>query len=355
MASGFKISTGADLDAVFAAVGGVPYGSDTGFVVANGAGVQGDIKNRYHASTGGDQRASNTGLKVGSTDLKTLFRDINFAGAPVITVQPTDQQVNETATGSFTLTATGDPTLAYQWRKGGSNLSNGGHYSGVTTHTLTISSSSAADDADYDCVVSNGVSPNATSDTVHYTVILIPVINGGSVETGPYALNEGDTVNLTVTTSAGQNLSYQWKFNGSDIGGATSSSHIFTLSSSNDGTYSVVVSNTAGSDTSSNCVVSIIPPVINGGTVCGGVGGSAPSGGGTYTFVNGGSVASFNVTTSQGGNLSYVWTKNGSDLGINNAQGPVYNPATFTDAGVYAVQVSNGGGSVSASCTLVIV
>jgi hypothetical protein len=197
-------------------------------------------------------------------------------------------------------------------------------------------------------VVSNN-GGSATSSNIAIGIIA-PVISGGSVETGPYNLNEGNAINLTVTTSAGTNLSYQWKLNGSNVG-TNSSSYSTTLSTSTDGTYTVVVSNGGGSDTSSNCVISIIAPVINGGSVTGGTGGSPPSGGGTYSL-NIGDGANFTVTTSAGANLHYQWRKDGAPVGTDTDS---YGfTVAFGDDGIYSVDVSNGGGTVSASATLVV-
>ena len=56
-------------------------------------------------------------------------------------------------------------------------------------------------------------------------------------------------------------LSYQWRFDGTNILGATSSSLTFNfLQYSNAGTYSVVVSNSFGSLFSSNAVLTVVPP-----------------------------------------------------------------------------------------------
>lgn len=355
MASGIHIMVGGvrtDLDSVFAPIeSSTPTSTTTGFKTSGGS----DIRLRYYAATGGDTRASNTGLKYwngGSyVDLKNLFRDFNFSGAPTITTQPSPATVDETESTTLTVVAAGASPLSYQWKKNGSNISNGGHYSGATTASLTISSADENDDANYKCTVSNAHGTIDSSE-VHVTVILIPVINNGAVgggefnvEGGPYSFNEGDGPVLKVTTSRGQNLSYQWKLNGSNVG-SNSSTHAITVGPSTDGTYTCVVSNTAGSDTSSNCVISIIAPVIDDANS------TVKTGGITYDFNDGESVADFHVSTSAGTNLSYVWTKDGVNLGINSAQGPVYNPATTADSGYYEVTVSNNGGSAIASAQM---
>jgi hypothetical protein len=63
--------------------------------------------------------------------------------------------VNVGGTANFTVAASGSGTLYYQWQKSNSNLSNGGHYSGSTTPTLTISNADTNDAANYRCVVTN--------------------------------------------------------------------------------------------------------------------------------------------------------------------------------------------------------
>ena len=63
--------------------------------------------------------------------------------APSITAQPASRTNNAGQTATFTVTASGTPPLAYQWKVQSSgsyvNLSNAGKFSGVTTSTLTIS------------------------------------------------------------------------------------------------------------------------------------------------------------------------------------------------------------------------
>ncbi len=90
---------------------------------------------------------------------------------PTITQHPSNRAVNLGGSATFAVVATGGSPLDYQWQKNGSNLSDGGHYSGCTTATLTISSADTADAADYRCVVTNTYG-TATSNAAALTVNL---------------------------------------------------------------------------------------------------------------------------------------------------------------------------------------
>jgi hypothetical protein len=71
---------------------------------------------------------------------------------PVITVQPTSRTVCSGSAATLSLTASN--ATAYQWRKNGTNLSNGVNISGAAAPMLTFSPAGAGDAASYDCVVS---------------------------------------------------------------------------------------------------------------------------------------------------------------------------------------------------------
>ena len=74
---------------------------------------------------------------------------------PAITQQPGAQSVCPGGTATFSVSATGSGTLAYQWQKNDVNLPDGGHYSGTTNATLTVATADSSDVANYRCVVSN--------------------------------------------------------------------------------------------------------------------------------------------------------------------------------------------------------
>jgi len=76
-------------------------------------------------------------------------------GAPVITNQPSNVTVGAGGTATFTV-GVSNPPVTYQWQLERTNISNGGHFSGVTTATLTVTPAAFADIGHYRVQVSNG-------------------------------------------------------------------------------------------------------------------------------------------------------------------------------------------------------
>lgn len=75
---------------------------------------------------------------------------------------------------------------------------------------------------------------------------------------------QGGTATFTAIRAGNAPATYQWKFNGNNVSGATS--NVLTLTNialTNEGSYTVVVSNAAGSTLSSNAVLTVqAPPPI---------------------------------------------------------------------------------------------
>jgi len=83
---------------------------------------------------------------------------------PAILQQPLPQSLCAGGTAQFFVDAAGEGTIGYQWQKNQMNLSDGGHYAGVTTTTLTISNADAADVGNYRCIVSNAYGSVSSSE-----------------------------------------------------------------------------------------------------------------------------------------------------------------------------------------------
>lgn len=87
-------------------------------------------------------------------------------GADNVSVQlnaANEWPVNGTNTTIVATASFGFPAYTYQWNKNGAALTNAGHYSGVTTATLTITGYNATDNASYTCTVSDTTGRSTTS------------------------------------------------------------------------------------------------------------------------------------------------------------------------------------------------
>ncbi|MDR1497468.1 MAG: immunoglobulin domain-containing protein [Puniceicoccales bacterium] len=145
----------------------------------------------------------------------------------------------------------------------------------------------------------------------------------------------GDKVIFSVSATGAPVPTYQWRFNGNNISGATDSSYtIEHTTAAHVGAYDVVVTNIVGSATSVQVTLSLQnAPVITRQPV--------------PQDVEEGENASFSITVASDSPLTYQWRRNGDILaGEGNATLSLANVKT-TQSGVYDVVVSNIAGSVT--------
>ncbi|MEP0847741.1 MAG: immunoglobulin domain-containing protein, partial [Phycisphaerae bacterium] len=223
-----------------------------------------------------------------------------------ITQQPANQTACSGDTVALSVSATGT-SLGYQWRRGTTNLSNDGHFSGVTTPTLTISNAVPGDSGtDYNCVVTSGGSCPVTSNNATVTINAYPSI---TQQPGSSSVCEGGTIMLSVGATGGS-LSYQWRRgttnlnDGGRISGATTAALTITgaLPSDAGSDYNCVITS-AGlcGVTSNNGSVSVESPAVILGQP-------------QDLTVDEGDNASFTVTVQNPGSYTYRWRKDGNDL-----------------------------------------
>ena len=169
----------------------------------------------------------NAGTNVGRVDVNNLNIDVSgsmyadavkweYRGAPqppTITQHPTPQSVCPGATAAFTVSATGSGTLTYQWQKDGVNLSEGGHYSGVFTATLTVSNADAGDAANYRCVVTNA-GGNTNSNAAALGLKAATTI---TQHPQPQHVARGGPATFSIAASGAGTLTYQWKKDGANL------------------------------------------------------------------------------------------------------------------------------------------
>jgi hypothetical protein len=147
--------------------------------------------------------------------------------------------------------------VGYQWQQNGTNLVEGGNVSGATANTLSIMGVSESDAGIYSVVLTNSYG-SVTSSNATLTVIDPPSI---TVQPVGQRVLMGSSGSFTVSVSGTPPFSYQWRFNGTNLLNATNAAYaIQAVAATNTGKYSVVVTNSAGSATSSNALLTVIVP-----------------------------------------------------------------------------------------------
>jgi hypothetical protein len=205
--------------------------------VADSAGFFVAITNAYGAVT-----SSVATLFVSSSPTVPVINFVSPANATVVAGNNTDILVNTYAA----------PTPVVYWYDNNSNLIQ----SGVST-VLTLTNLQPANAGTYLIVSSNSAGSASSNFTIN--IVVTPSISSQPTN---LLLNVGDPASFSVTASGIPSPSYQWYKNGSPISGATGTNYsIGSVALTNIGTYSVVVSNSAGSVTSSGAVLAIYSPM----------------------------------------------------------------------------------------------
>ena len=295
----------------------------------------------YGTAPGGGANGNGTVFKL-STNSDTA--------ALIVSSPPSStNQIGSTVTLQVTASGT---ALTYQWARMGSTLP--ANASGATTAKLTLSGLTLADAGSYVVVVKNSYASAASAVAV-LTVAAPPTIT--SQPATPVNMAAGGTLNLTVGAGGPGPLTYQWLVNNVRLtDGTTLSGEVVTGSASNhltispasttdSGSYTVVVSNPFFSTNSHVSMVTVgVPPNV-----------SAPASATNLV----GNTNVMRVTATGTPPLRYQWRKNGT-AAANNVAGATSNSLTLANltlanAGSYAVVVTNTFGSVTSAVAVLTV
>ncbi len=291
-------------------------------------------------------RVSNT---YGS--VKSATATLTVGQPPTILVQPTNQMVRAGGAAAFSVTTGGAVPQRFQWRFNGQNLA------GATNNLLTITNVQSSDAGSYAVQVANAFGVTNSSNAL-LSIGVAPTI---VMQPTDLAVAVGGVASLSVAAEGTEPLMYQWSFNGTNVLGATNSMLVLTnVQLADGGSYAVEVSNAFGTASSSNAVLSV---------------GEAP------TIVNQpldqavplGSTATFEVIATGTAPLQYQWSFGGTNLvgattnalGVTSGQWTDLVGATnrvlvitnvlLSDAGSYAVRVTNAFGVVTSSNALLTI
>lgn len=194
------------------------------------------------------------------------------ASGPGITTQPQDQRVLVGSNAVFTVVASGQTPLFYQWYFNGAPMTDGGRVTGSATTNLVIADVQTNDAGSYQIIVTNNYG-SATSMVAVLSIASPPQIINQPLSQS--AVRNNHAV-LTVGTSGTPPLSYQWYFNGTPladggriIGSITTNLTIANVQTNDGGIYQVVVSNSFGSLWSTNANLTVVRSMVIGWGVVG--------------------------------------------------------------------------------------
>src|ERR1700687_1624943 len=169
-----------------------------------------------------------------------------------------------------------------------------------------------------------------------------------ATQPGNQTVTAGQTATFTVVAAGTAPLSYQWQKNGANITGATSTSYTTPVTAATDSgsTFRVIVSNTAGTVTSSAATLTVNPAPV------------AP----TITTqpvnqtVTAGQTATFTMVAAGTAPLSYQWQRNGVNIAGAASASYTTPVTTTTDSGAsFDVVVGNTAGTVTSSAATLTV
>jgi uncharacterized delta-60 repeat protein len=266
------------------------------------------------------------------------------ATGPLIVLQPVSQDVSSGTTLELRVGVLGAERLVYQWQRNGQALVDGGRVSGSTTNFLKITGVQAEDAGTY-VVIVNNVYGSTNSLPAAISVLFEPPKI--TIQPEAESVFSGAAVNLNVTATGSQPISYRWTRDGGvlietgRISGVNSPTLTFSPSGIEDaGVYSVSVRNSFGSETSQPVLLAVAsaPPRISEGP--------------RSQSAALGSAVSFAVQAMGSLPISYQWQFNGSDI----ADGAVFSGTrsdtlriaglSLENLGSYSVTVRNALGWV---------
>ena len=278
------------------------------------------------------------GLSAG-TGVPVNFVDSDFssyatcpAQPPMIAAQPASQTVAVGDAATFSVRADGSAPLGYAWMR------NGVPIAGVTAYSYTTNNVQLADSGSlFSCLVSNAYGTALSSNAVLTVMAYPPTIVS---QPANQTVNYGATASFSVTASGTAPLGYQWFRNGVAVtdggtitGAATAFLTLGNVLQSNAGSYSVVVTNPAGSVTSQVATLTVLDPFIISQPVS--------------RYADPGDTVTFSVSAAGTAPLGYQWRKDGAAGAWASASSMTLTNVQVADAGAYDVVVSNSSGSVT--------
>jgi hypothetical protein len=217
-------------------------------------------------------------VKREETLLGSAVITVVIVDPPVIVTQPIGGSVNLDESFTFEVVAEGTGPITYEWYHDGAVVGE--------QSFLQLTNVQAADAGDYHVVISN-IAGEVTSDTVTLELVLpMEITQLTKLKEGPAvdltataevtgeeevptiyqwsqggALLEGDRVELTVTATGTEPITYEWYY-GEELveDGTESTLRLTDVQGEDSGGYYVMVSNQLGTEFSEVITLTVVPP-----------------------------------------------------------------------------------------------
>ena len=217
---------------------------------------------------------------------------------PVISSQPKNTSVACGNTAKFTVTASGNGTLKYQWqsRKNASSAWSNSGQTGAKTATLSVNTKESLNGWQFRCIVTDSLGETASTPA---TLSILPKI---TTQPANVTANPGDTVTFRVNVTGVSPFKYQWQSrkdanstwsNSAQTGAKTLKLEVNTTAGLHGWQFRCVITDAKGNTVNSNPATLKLVPKIT----------TQPK----DAFANPGTKATFTVAATGKANLSYQW------------------------------------------------
>jgi hypothetical protein len=244
---------------------------------------------------------------------------------------------------TFTVAATGNPAPTYQWQRQAAGttgfvaLANGGGYAGVTTATLSVTTTAAMHGDQFRAVASNGIGTAATSTVATLSVNAPPAITSAGVAT--FYIGQPTTFTFTATGNPAPTFSVSagalpaWATLNATTGALTG-----TPPNNTGAPFAFTVSATNGIAPAATQGFTLTVQAATLPTITAQPVSRSAAVGANVTFA---------VTAVGTAPLTYQWRKNGTAISGATAATLALSNVQTTDTAAYTVVITNLAGSVT--------
>src|SRR5580692_8040424 len=222
---------------------------------------------------------------------------------PTIMQQPASISVTAGQPATFSVMASGDPPMSYQWFLNGAAA-------GTNSSTFSIAQTTPGQTGAQIYVIVSNAGGSVTSATATLTVTATATAPTITQQPSSVTVTAGQSAAFSVMATGTAPLTYQWFMNGTAAGTNSSTFPIAQTTTGQTGAQiHVKVSNATGSATSNTVTLTVNPVAPTAPAIT-----QQPA----NATVTAGQSATFTVTATGTAPLTYQWFMNGSAVGTNS-------------------------------------